>query len=99
MILLASVLIPIMLIIVFVFFATSPKDVKKKDKTNFNLLVLALGIVGCVAITLYSYFTTGKSVDSAWWPIAAFFGSITVFTIIIVIGGFYRNLVHFKVNR
>ncbi len=96
MILLASVLIPIMLLIIYVFFSTSPKHINKNKRNSYNLIVFSVGICGCIGISLYSYFTTGKSVDSAWWPVAAFFGSIIVFTIILCIGGVYRNFIHFR---
>ena len=99
MILLATVLIPIMLLIIYVFFSTAPKHINKSERNNFNFIVFGLGIFGCVGMNLYSYFTTGKSVDSAWWPVAAFFGSIFVFTLIMCLGGVYRNFIHFRKSK
>jgi O-antigen/teichoic acid export membrane protein len=87
-----------MVLIIYVFFSTSPKNKRKREVTKINLVIFSVGICGCAGISLYSYFTTGKSVDSAWWPVAAFFGSIIVFSAILCIGGIYRNLIHFKTN-
>lgn len=98
MILLSTILIPIMILIIYLFFSTSPKNKRKREVTNINLIIFGVGICGCVGISLYSYFTTGKSVDSAWWPVAAFFGSIIVFSVVLFIGGIYRNFIHFKKN-
>ena len=98
MILLTSILIPIILLIIYVFFSTSPKNKSKKEVTIVNLIIFGVGICGCIGISLYSYFTTGKSVDSEWWPVAAFFGSIIVFSAILCVGGVYRNFIHFRKN-
>jgi hypothetical protein len=96
MILLASVLIPIMLLIIYVFFRTTPKHINKTKRNNYNLIIFVLGMCGSMGISLYFYFTTGKSVDSAWWPVGALFGSILIFTIIMSLGGAYRNLIYFR---
>ncbi len=96
MILLASVLIPIVLLMIYVFFTTAPKHIKQSKRNNYNLSVLVIGICGCIGVSLYCYLTTGKSVDSAWWPVLAFFGSIIVFTLIMCTGGIYRNFIHFR---
>jgi len=98
MTLLASILVPIILLTIFIFFSTTPKHVRKREKIFYNLMVCSFGIIGCVGISLYSYFTTGQSVDSAWWSVGAFFGSIIIFTATLIIGGIYRNLFHFNEN-
>ena len=99
MILLASILIPIIILIIVVFFSTTPKDRSRKDKLFINSIIIGIGAAGCVVISLWSYFTTGKSVDSAWWPVGAFFGSIFIFSIILCLGGVYRNLIHFRKSK
>lgn len=96
MILLAFLLIPIVLLLIYVFFSTTPKNINKNEKRLINSIVFGIGVFGCIGISLYSYFTTGRSVDSAWWPIASFFGSIIVFSIVLCLGGIYRNLIHFR---
>jgi hypothetical protein len=96
MIIFASVLIPITLLAIFIFFRTSPINVNKKKTRITNAIILGIAIVGCIVASFYSYFTTGRSVDSAWWPVLAFFSSIIVFTLILVVGGAYRNFFHYK---
>jgi len=83
-------------IVIYIFFATSPIGIDKRKTNKYNFIVCIIGVIGCIVASMYSYFTTGKSVDSAWWPVAAFFLSIIVFTVTIIAGGFYRNFVHFS---
>ncbi len=96
MILLALVLIPANFLIIYVFLYTTPKNTEKKETRIINLLIFGISIIGCIGVSVYSYLTTGKSVDSSWWPVLAFFGSIIVFMLILIVGGVYRNFIHFK---
>ena len=96
MILLLTILIPILILTVYLFLSSSPMHVPKKDRTAYNLKIIIFGIITCVAVSLLSYCTTGQSVDSAWWPVGAFFGSLIVFPIILITGGIYRNFFLFR---
>ena len=96
MILLALILIPLFLLALFLFFRSTPESENKRKATQFNSAVVFVGAISCILISLYSYLTVGTSIDSVWWPILAFFGSIFVFIVVLIIGGIYRNLIHFR---
>jgi len=99
MILSAFILIPVLLFLIYLFFTTSPKYVEKTVSRSYNLKVMTFGIIACIAVSLYSYLTTGQSIDAPWWPVFAFFGSAIVLSIVLLFGGFYRNFIYFKKQK
>ncbi len=96
MMLLALILIPLLLLALFLFFRTTPESGNTRKTTQFNSAAVIIGAIGCIIISSYSYLTTGTSIDSAWWPVLAFFGSISVFIVVLLLGGLYRNFIHFR---
>ena len=94
-----TILIPFFFFVLWLYFKFTPKHTDKKSLRNYNLIVMLLALLSCFFVSFYFYNTTGQSVDSAWWPILAFMGSLFIFPIIVFIGGVIRNLIIFRQNK
>jgi len=92
------ILVPLVVITLLIYFKSTPKYIDIRTRTIYNSVIFTISLFGCFTVCLYTYFTTGQSVDRAWWPIFAVFGSLLVFAIVLIIGGLFRNFVIFKKN-
>ena len=96
MILALIILVPLIIITLLIYSKSTPKHIDKRTRTIYNSVIFSISLIACFTVCLYTYFTTGQSVDRAWWPIFAVFGSVFVFTIVLIIGGLFRNFVIFR---
>ena len=96
MILSLIILVPLILITLRIYFKKTPKHIDKRTSTIYNFVIFTLSLIACFIVWLYTYFTTGQSVDRAWWPILAGLGSLFVFFIVLIIGGLFRNFIMFR---
>jgi len=96
MILALIILVPLIIITLLIYSKSTPKHIDKRTSTIYNSAIFIISLIACFTVCTYAYFTTGQSVDRAWWPIFAVFGSLFVFTIVLIIGGLFRNFVIFR---
>ena len=99
MIVLLVILLPLIIITLRVYLKSTPKHIDHRKRIIFNSIIFSLSIIVCLTVFLYSYLTTGQSVDRAWWPILAVLGSLFMFEIVLIAGGLFRNLIIFRNNR
>lgn len=71
----AAVLIVVLVPAVWFFVGVQPRTTRTFALRCFNAVTLLLAACSVVAISLYSWLTTGHSVDSGWWPVVAVLGS------------------------
>ena len=93
MILALIILIPFLCITIWLYLKFSPHHTNGNIIRNYNIIVIILALTACLLVSLYFYNTTGQSVDRAWWPVLAFFGSLFILPTIVLIGGIIRNLI------
>lgn len=96
MIILVAVFVPLALLSTVLFFKTAPKQMVAGERMKCNLVVVGIALGGCLAVSFYFYFTTGKSADAAWWPILAVLSSLLVFSAVVSLGGVVRNGIYNK---
>jgi len=98
MILALIILVPLIIIILLIYSKNTPKHIDKRTNSKYNSVIFTVSLIACFTVCLYTYLTTGQSVDRAWWPIFAAFGSVFIFTIVVIVGGLFRNFVIFRKN-
>lgn len=98
MIIAFTVSIPLMALVFWIYLKLGPEGTTFKSRLGFEVSVLITEILGCVALSYYSYSTVGQSTDSAWWPVIAFLYSITLIPIIFLLAGIIRKLTYRKKN-
>ena len=96
MILALIILVPLIIITLRIYFKSTPKHIDKRTSTIYNSVIFTISLIACLIVCLYTYFTTGQSIDRAWWPILAALGSLSVFPIVLIIGGLFRNFIIFR---
>ena len=96
MILSLIILVPFLVITMWIYFKSSPKHISRRTINIYNLIIVSLSLIACFGVCFYFYFTIGQSIDRAWWPVLAVFGSLLVFPVIVIAGGLVRNFVLFR---
>jgi hypothetical protein len=96
MVLSLIILVPFSLISIWLYFKSSPKHIEKQTGHIYNFIIVVLSLLACLAVGLYTYYSTGQSADRAWWPILAFLGSLFVLPIVLILGGLIRNFILFR---
>ncbi len=91
-----TILAPLLLACVVLFIRFQPKAANKSTKNRFNIIVAALAILASIAVSIYFWRTTGQSVDRAWWPVLATFGSMFLISFILVVGVLIRYAIFKK---
>lgn len=89
----ATVLIPLMLFSIWLFWWVQPKEVRYSALRRYNFAAIAAAVLAAAAVTLYFWSTTGQSVDHAWWPVLAGVGSIFVISLVLLLGAVVRAVV------
>ena len=87
------ILAPLLLACAVIYVRFQPKGGSNIAKNKFNILVAVLAILASIAISTYFWQTTGKSIDSAWWPVLAIFGSMFLISLILLVGVFIRYFI------
>ena len=73
----STILAPLVLACVVLYIRFQPNKTGSQNiQIRFNLFVAALAILASIAVSIYFWQTTGQSVDRAWWPVLAIFGSV-----------------------
>ena len=98
MILALLVLVPISVLMLWAFFRFSPKRDKQRRIIYFNLSVLIFGLLLCGLLILKVYQDMSAGPDRAWWPVISGLYSLTVFPVVLFVGGLVRNLLLFRVR-
>jgi len=92
------VLVPLLALILWVFFRFSPEVDNQRRVVFFNLAVLTLGFLVCGWLTLKVYEDMSAGPDRAWWPMISGLYSLALFPVVLFVGGLVRNFLLFRVR-
>ena len=95
MILAYIVLIPLLIIILWGFFKTSPR-INSNNIKIYNFATIILAIALSIAYSLKLKSSMIGSSDFGWWPVLSFIVSLAISIGIIFMSGIVRNLLIFK---
>jgi hypothetical protein len=77
----------------YLFLGVQPRTNRTVALRSFNIATLVLAFCSAVAVSMYSWRTTGQSVDRGWWPALAVLGSGFAVGIILIVGTIIRTIV------
>ena len=95
MILTYIVLIPLLIIMLWGFFKTSPK-INSNNIKIYNSVTIILAITLSIAYSLKLRSSMMNSTDFGWWPVLSFMFSLAISIGIIFVSGIIRNLLIFR---
>ena len=89
------VLIPLLIIMIWGFFRTSPK-INSNNIKIYNSVTIISAIALSIAYSLKLRFSMINSSDFGWWPVLSFMFSLSMSIGIIFVSGIIRNLLIFR---
>lgn len=95
MILAYIVLIPLLIIMLWGFFKTSPK-INSNNIKIYNSVTIILAIALSIAYSLKLRSSMINGSDFGWWPVLSFMFSLAISIGIIFVSGIIRNLLIFR---
>ena len=95
MILAYIVLIPLLIIMLWGFFKTSPK-INSNNIKIYNSVTIILAIALSIAYSLKLRSSMINGSDFSWWPVLSFMFSLAISIGTIFVSGIIRNLLIFK---
>lgn len=96
MILTFIIVVPILGIMLWIFFRTSPATNNAQRLRLVNAFIVVLAILGSIAVTLWVRFSMAGTGDAPWWPVISFLYCAVLAPSVIVLGGLIRNFVIFR---
>lgn len=93
------VLIPLLLILLWIFFKYTPKRADARKIKLYNYGTLALTVIVSVIHSLILRASMIDGSDYGWWPLLAFVFSLMISTGIIVLSAVIRNFIIFRNSR
>ena len=94
MIVLLAILLPLFVSALFVYVrvrSRAGKEASRRVAYAFDLYVVLIILLCCAGAILYFKQTTGKSVDSPWWPFLATFSSLFITSVVLFVAAFIRT--------
>lgn len=99
MILVYGLLIPLLIICLWIFFKSSPKQINPSKIKLYNFGTIILAIAVSVAYSLKLRTAMINDSDFPWWPVLSFMFSLLISVGIIFTLGILRNLLIFRNNK
>ena len=90
------VLIPILLLALWLFFKSSPKENNSKKILGYNLFTIFLAVALSVFYSLRLRASMIDGSDFGWWPVLSFLASLVIMTGVLILSGLLRNLLIFR---
>ncbi|MBI2527985.1 MAG: hypothetical protein HYV93_18620 [Candidatus Rokubacteria bacterium] len=94
-----ALLLPLLGLALWVFVRLRPRGGPARAVRAYNVGVLLVAVASCAWTAAHFYWTTGQSVDHAWWPVLAALASLLVVSGVLVAGALVRNLLLFRGTR
>lgn len=95
MILAYIILIPLLIVLLWAFFKTSPKANSKFIKI-YNTCTIISAIVLSIIYSLKLRSSMIDGSDFGWWPVLSFLFSLAISIAVIFVSGILRNLLIFR---
>ena len=86
-------LLPLLALVVLVFWRLSPRRPNQDPVTWFNVSSIVLGLVLAGVIAHYVRQSMEVAADRNWWPVVAGFYGLAVFPFWLAIAGLVRRLI------
>jgi len=93
----------LLLLIVSLFFVTliaylktTPEHIENQTRIRYNFFVFSLALFACFIIYIYTYLNNGLSYERAVFSLLAYLQSLLVSSIVLIVGGLFRNLLIFR---
>ena len=90
------ILLPAVAVAGWAFFRFSHIHSDRKAVLRFNLLSLTVALLLAVAWSVRTYVVMSPTEDSAWWPVVAVLGALTIIPLVLGLAAILRNLVVFR---
>jgi hypothetical protein len=88
---------------------TTPKHINARSRTLYNFIIFAIAIynffifviaiLSCLMVYAYTYLNNGLSIERAVLSLLAYLQLLFVISIVLIIGGLFRNLVMFRAKK
>ena len=91
--------IALFIITLILYLVTTPKSIDTRSNIIYNMVILSLALVACLMVYAYTYLNNGLSIEGAMLSLLAYLQSLLIISMILILGGLFRNLILFKKNQ
>jgi len=91
--------ISLFFITLFIYFKTTPRHIYTRTRALYNGVIFFLASLACLMVYAYTYLNNGLSIERAILSILAYFQSLLAITVVLIVGGFFRNLILFRKKK
>lgn len=96
MLLTLLLLISLFFLTLFVYAKTTPKHIHARSRALYNLAVFVLALLVCLIVYAHTYLNSGLSIERAMLSILAYLQSLLGVSIVLIVGGLFRNLILYR---
>ena len=96
MLVLLLLLASLLFVTLITYIKTAPEHIENQTRSRYNFFVFSLALLACLIIYIYTYLNNGLSIERAVFSLLAYLQSLLVISIVLIIGGLFRNLLIFR---
>jgi hypothetical protein len=78
---------------------TTPKHINIRTRTIYNYFIFAIAVLAFLSVYTYTYLNNGLSIERAMLSLLAYLQSLLAISVILIIGGLFRNFVMFRKKK
>lgn len=99
MLLALIIFISLFFITLFIYVKTTPKRINARSRTRYNGVIFFLALLMCLMVYTTTYLKNGLSIEQAVLSILAYLQSLLAISMVLIIGGLFRNLILFRKKK
>ena len=86
-------------ITLLVYLQTTPGSIDTRARIIYDMVIFALAFMACLVVYAYTYLNNGLSIESAMLSLLAYHQSLLAISMVLILGGLFRNLIMFKKKK
>ena len=79
-----------------IYYFTTPKHINARSRAIYNFFIFFMALLACLMVYNYTYLNNGLSIERAVLSIITYLQSLLAISIVLVVGGLFRNFILFK---
>ena len=83
----------------FIYSYTTPKHINIRTRTLYNYFIFAIAVLAFVSVYVYTYLNNGLSIERAMLSLLAYLQSLLVISLVLIVGGLFRNFIMFRKKK